>query len=102
MADDEQQGFAAKAEESLACASSEYAHGRYNTGMNRCYYACFQMAIVALLRAGIGPRDPSTGWAHAFVQAQLSGVLINRRHLYPPDLREVLPRLVSRGGGQHR
>ena len=39
-----------KAQESLAGAESEFANGRYNNCANRCYYACFQTAIAALLR----------------------------------------------------
>src|SRR5882724_10006373 len=65
--------YLAKATESLLTAESEFANGRYNSGANRCYYACFQAAIAALLREGIRPRGQ---WSHAFVQAQLVGVLI--------------------------
>ena len=39
-------------------------------------------------RAGIRPRGDQ--WSHAFVPAQFDGVLINRRHLYPTDLRGAL------------
>ena len=42
--------YLAKAEESLRTAESEFANGRYNSCANRCYYACFQAAIAALLR----------------------------------------------------
>jgi uncharacterized protein (UPF0332 family) len=75
--------YLAKATESLLTAESEFANGRYN----RCYYACFQAAIAALLREGIRPRGQ---WSHAFVQAQLVGVLINQRKRYDPQLRRVL------------
>jgi|RhiMetdeSRZDD1v2_1073273.scaffolds.fasta_scaffold153653_5 hypothetical protein len=43
-----------------------------------------QAAIAALLREGIRPRGQ---WGHAFVQAQLVGVLINQRKRYEPQLR---------------
>ena len=79
--------YLAKAAESLLTAESEFANGRYNSCANRCYYACFQAAIAALLREGIRPRGQ---WSHAFVQAQLVGVLINQRHRYDPQLRRVL------------
>jgi len=81
----------AKSIESLAGAESEFAHGRYNNCANRCYYAAFQAAITALLRAGIrsGSGDQ---WGHAFVPAQFDGQLVNRRKLYPTDLRGVLAR----------
>src|SRR3989442_8421083 len=49
--------------------------------------SCFQAAIAVLLREGIRPRGQ---WNHAFVQAQLVGVLINQRKRYDPQLRRVL------------
>jgi uncharacterized protein (UPF0332 family) len=79
--------YLAKAAESLQSAESEFANGRYNSCANRCYYACFQAAIAALLREGIRPRGQ---WSHEFVQAQLVGVLINQRKRYAPELRRVL------------
>jgi uncharacterized protein (UPF0332 family) len=79
--------YLAKAAESLLTAESEFANGRYNSCANRCYYACFQAAIAALLREGIRPRGQ---WNHAFVQSQLVGVLINQRHYYDAELRRVL------------
>ena len=81
-----------KAEESLAGAVSEYANGRYNNCANRAYYACFQAAIAALVRVGIGPAGHADQWGHDFVQAQFVGQLINRRKLYPSDQRETLIR----------
>jgi uncharacterized protein (UPF0332 family) len=79
--------YLAKATESLLTAESEYVNGRYNSCANRCYYSCFQAAIVALLREGIRPRGQ---WSHEFVQAQFVGVLINQRKRYDSDLRRVL------------
>ena len=79
--------YLAKAAESLQSAESEFANGRYNSCANRCYYACFQAAIAALLREGIRPRGQ---WNHEFVQAQLVGVLINQRKRYDRELRRVL------------
>src|SRR5438128_713969 len=79
--------YLAKATESLQTAESEFVNGRYNSCANRCYYACFQAAIAALLREGIRPRGQ---WSHEFVQGQLVGVLINQRHLYDTQLRRVL------------
>ena len=79
--------YVAKAEESLRTAESEFAHGRYNSCANRCYYACFQAAIAALLAEGIRARGQ---WSHEFVQGQFVGVLINQRHLYETQLRRVL------------
>jgi uncharacterized protein (UPF0332 family) len=50
--------FLAKAAESLLTAESEFANGRYNSCANRCYYACFQAAIAALIQKGIRPLGP--------------------------------------------
>lgn len=44
-----------KATKSLAGAESEYANGQYDNCANRCYYACFQSAVHALLGAGMAP-----------------------------------------------
>src|SRR5918992_2931451 len=79
--------YLAKATESLLTAESEFANGRYNSCANRCYYACFQAAIAALLREGIRPAGQ---WNHQFVQAQFVGVLINKRKRYESELRRVL------------
>jgi uncharacterized protein (UPF0332 family) len=76
-----------KATESLQTAESEFAAGRYNSCANRCYYACFQAGIAALLREGIRPHDR---WTHDFVHGQFVGLLINRRKRYEPELRRTL------------
>jgi len=86
--DDDIAIYLSKAAESLQSAESEFAHGRYISCANRCYYACFQAAIAALLREGV---HASSGyWGHDFVQAQFVGQLINRRKQYSGDLRRVL------------
>ena len=79
--------YLAKATESLQTAESEFANGRYNSCANRCYYACFQAAIAALLREGIHSRGQ---WSHEIVQSQFVGVLINQRKRYDRELRRVL------------
>ena len=84
--------FLTKAVESLAGADAAFLNGRYNNTANRCYYACFQAAIYALMKAGIRPAGRSSQWSHAFVPAQFDGQLINRRKLYPSDLRSVIAR----------
>jgi uncharacterized protein (UPF0332 family) len=81
-----------KAEESLAGAESEFTNGRYNNCANRCYYSCFQAAVVALKRASIRPGGASGQLGHDFVPAQFDGLLIGRCKLYPTDLRGVLGR----------
>jgi uncharacterized protein (UPF0332 family) len=84
--------FIDKAQESLAGAQSEFVNGRYNNCANRCYYACFQAARHALEQAGIQPTSTPARWGHDFVQAQFAGQLVNRRKLYPRELREALVR----------
>jgi len=79
--------YLTKAIESLLTAESEFVNGRYNSCANRCYYACFQGAIAALLSQGI---RPSGQWNHQFVQAQFVGVLINQRKRYDAQLRRAL------------
>lgn len=80
--------YLAKAIESLRTAESELEHGRYNSCANRCYYACFQAAIAAMLRDGITAKGNQ--WPHRFVRATFSGQLINRRRRYPAALRDTL------------
>src|SRR5207253_2484259 len=85
---DQQQAFLDKAEESLLGARSEHANRRYSNSANRAYYAAFQAAIAALIRAGIPP--PRDHWGHEYVRSAFAGQLINRRKLYPAGLRSVL------------
>jgi uncharacterized protein (UPF0332 family) len=89
--DDAAEVYIAKAEESLEGAESELGNHRYNNCANRCYDACFQAAIYAVVQAGAVSADRDQ-WRHEFVQGQFVGQLINRRHLYPPELRDVLSR----------
>lgn len=79
-----------KAEESLAGAESEFINGRYDNAANRCYYACFQAAVAALLQAGI--HSSGQQWGHEFVQGEFVGSLVNRQKAYPSDLRDALSR----------
>ena len=80
--------YQTKATASLLTAESEFVIGRYNSCANRSYYSCFQAAIAALLRKGIGARGDR--WGHDYVQAQFAGQLVNRRKRYDPGLRRVL------------
>ncbi len=81
-----------KAAESLAGAESEFANGRYNNCVNRCYYSCFQAVVQALYGAGMRPSGNQAEWGHAFVQSRFVGQLINRRKPYPTGLRDTLLR----------
>jgi uncharacterized protein (UPF0332 family) len=82
-----------KARESLRGAESEFDGGRHNNVANRAYFACFQAAVAALLRAGIRPGGGQ--WSHAFVPSQFDGQLIYRRKLYPTELRNTLERAYA-------
>lgn len=82
-----------KARESYHGAVSEHANGRHNNAANRAYHACFQAAVAALDLAGFRPRGARDEWPHDWVQAQFSGILINRRKRYPSELRDVLGHL---------
>jgi uncharacterized protein (UPF0332 family) len=86
----DQDEFLEKAEESFAGAESEFVNARYNNCANRCYYAVFQAAIYALAQAGITPTSRDAEWGHEFVRSHFIGQLINRRKLYPAQLRTVL------------
>lgn len=82
--------FLARAEESLAGAQSEFDNARYNNSANRAYFACFHAAIAALDLAGVRSPGGKRDWTHTFVQGQYPGLLINRRKLYPAELRDSL------------
>ena len=100
---DEASVYLEKAEESLAGAESEVTSGRYNNCANPAYYACFQAAIAALIRAGIRPSKGNAEWTHAFVQSQFNGQLVNRRKRYPASVRPVLGEaLVTRERGDDK
>ena len=81
--------YLSKARESLSGAQSELANARYNNAANRAYYASYQAAIVAMIRAGI----MRSFWSHDEVQALFAGQLIGRRKLYPSAMRSVLNEL---------
>ena len=87
---DAARSYPAKAEERPASAESNFAAGRFNTCANRAYYACFQAAIAALTRAGIGPSARDGLWHHDAVQSQFVERLINCRKLYSANLRDKL------------
>lgn len=86
--------FLANAEESLACAASEHAAGRYNNCANRCYYGAFQAAIAALIRAGVTTRGTRGEWGHDFVQAEFAQ-LVRRRKLYSAEFADTLARTMT-------
>jgi uncharacterized protein (UPF0332 family) len=95
--------YLAKAHENLASAENELHHGRINSWARSAYYACFPAAIAALLHAGLATREPARGWGHDWVHASFVGQLIQRRKLYPANLRRMLPDLLAlRHKGDYR
>jgi uncharacterized protein (UPF0332 family) len=87
--------YLVKARTSLAGAHSELEQRRFDNAANRAYFACFQAAITALVRAGVRPMGRPSSWEHAFVQSRFVGDLINRRKLYPGQLRDTLALTIS-------
>jgi uncharacterized protein (UPF0332 family) len=87
--------FLLKAQESLASAENDFTARRYNSCANRCYYACFQTAIAALLQAGFRSSTKGEQWSHTFVHGTFVGQLINRQKRYSAALRGTLALLVD-------
>ena len=86
--DDDATLYLTKAHESLASAESDFAAGRYNSCANRCYYACFQAAVAALIHARLQPT--ANRWEHKYVLGTFSGQLIHRRKIYATKHRSTL------------
>lgn len=82
-----------KATQSLSAPESELANRRFDNCANRSYYACFQAAVAALIRANVHPPGDDGRWGHDFVQARFAGDLVRRRKLYSAQERDTLERL---------
>jgi uncharacterized protein (UPF0332 family) len=82
--------FLMKAQESVTGARAEFEAGRFNNSANRSYYAVFQAGIHALISEGVRLPGGGSEWSHPFVDAQFSGLLVNRRHRYETSLRNVI------------
>ena len=66
--------------------------GRNNNAASRAYYAAYNAAIIALIRAGIS----RPLWSHGEVQAMFAGELISRRkNPVSGELRSVLRQLYE-------
>lgn len=81
--------YPAKAEESLAGAEREFVAGAHNNCANRCSSACFQAAVAALPRIGVGASPRDERWRHDAVQALFVRQLINRRQRIPTSFRDT-------------
>jgi len=67
--------YLSKARECLFGAESELANGRFNNATNRAYYAAYNAAIVALIRAGMSSRRwDTTRCKHCLLANSWSGV----------------------------
>src|SRR4051812_47188264 len=74
---------------SLASATADWAAGRYNSCVNRCYFSCFQAATAALIRDGsLSPRSEAS---HRLVQSSFSELV--RRKVVSSSLNSTLQRL---------
>jgi uncharacterized protein (UPF0332 family) len=82
--------FLDKARESVAGARVELEGGRCNNSANRSYYAVFQAGIHALILEGVRLPGGGSEWSHPYVDAQFTGLLVNRRHRYETSLRSVI------------
>jgi uncharacterized protein (UPF0332 family) len=87
--------YLAKAHENLVGAESELQHGRTNSCARSAYYACFHVAIAALLQARLPPLEPARGRGHDWVHASFVGQMIQRRKIYPANLSRTLPDLLA-------
>lgn len=80
-----------KAKESLASAEDDFKSRRYNCCARSSYYACFQVAIYALLKFGtIKPKNEK--WRHEFVKGQFVLQFINRQKRFSGKFRDTLER----------
>ncbi len=91
----EEHEWLSKAQQSLRGAESEFANQRYDNAANRAYYACFQAAVAALMRAGERPLAEKGTRSHSAIQAMFASQLIHRRKIYPADMAAVLPNTYS-------
>ena len=87
--------FLERAVESLDGAASEFVNGRRHNAASRAYYACFQAALAALIRFGIRPVAARSEVSHSVVQAEFARELIQRRKVFPAELRVTLPELIG-------
>jgi len=79
--------FLNKAEENLTAAKVCFDNRLFNACANRAHYAALHAAIAALAHRGIR-RDKID---HGQVQADFSNELINRRKIYPSEMKSYLP-----------
>lgn len=88
-------GYLAKAKASLRGADSELTQERFDNTANRAYYACFQAAVAALIASRVAVQTEAGGViSHHAVHSSFSGLLVYRRKLYPPHLRNMLQELL--------
>jgi len=73
--------FLKKSEESLNAAIFCFEKGWYNSCVNRAYYAMFQVALAALLKAGVRPKSKKIG--HDWVQASFASRFVLRSKRFP-------------------
>ena len=87
--------FLQRAIESLDGATSELVNGRRHNCASRAYYACFQAAVAALIHFGLHVADPRPAPGHDATQALFARELVQRRKVFPAELRRTLPELIG-------
>lgn len=70
-----------RAKEFLQVAELAMDKGLHNGCAANCYYALFWAAIAALRQQGFKQQE----WSHGGLKQKFTEVLINKRHIYPPQ-----------------
>lgn len=78
---DEYVVFVRKAQECIEVANDCFARQRYNSCVNRAYYAMLQIAVAALFKAGVEPPGKRIG--HEWVHGEFSRMFIWQRKRVP-------------------
>jgi uncharacterized protein (UPF0332 family) len=84
--------YLSKSLNSLAVANELYQKGYYDDCASRAYYACFQIAIIALQVHGIIGTDVRN-YTHKYVIGNFVKYLINEKAIYSTSIRSYLKRL---------
>ena len=87
--------FMERAAECLDGAASELVNGRRHNCANRAYYACYQAALAALIQFGVRPGQPDPELGHNAVQSFFALELVQRRKVFPSEMRRTLPELIG-------
>jgi len=87
--------FLTKAEESLQAAKTLLDNELYNDAVSRAYYACFQIACVALHQYDIINIDDVRQYRHKDIIGFFVAKLINEKKVYSKEIRSYLHQLLD-------